>query len=58
MSKQQRKDKTRDLAEELDVFDMMLSALVEILEEKGITTQEEWEERIRIKATKAAGLKS
>ncbi|MCJ7633832.1 hypothetical protein MUP77_15780 [Candidatus Bathyarchaeota archaeon] len=58
MPKQQRKDKTKDLAEELDVFDIMLSALVEILEEKGITTQEEWEERIRIKTTKAAGLKS
>jgi len=57
MPKQQRKDETKGLAEE-DVFDMMLSALVEILEEKGITTQEEWEERIRIKATKAAGLKS
>jgi hypothetical protein len=57
MPKQQRKDETKGLAEE-DVFDMMFSALVEILEEKGITTQEEWEERIRIKATKAAGLKS
>jgi len=35
----------------------MLSALVEILEEKGITTQEEWEERIK-KTIKAAGVKS
>jgi Mn-dependent DtxR family transcriptional regulator len=58
MAKQPKKDKTKDLAEELDVFDTMLSSLVELLEEKGILTQEEWEERIKVKTTKAAGLKS
>jgi hypothetical protein len=58
MPKQSKRDRTKDLAEELDVLDTMLSALVEILEEKGITTQEEWEERIRIKRTKAGGVKS
>jgi DNA-binding MarR family transcriptional regulator len=58
MPKQQKRDKTKDLAEELDVLDTMLSALVEILEEKGITTQEEWEARIRVKRMKAAGMKS
>jgi hypothetical protein len=56
--RQSKRDRTKDLAEELDVFDTMLSALVEILEEKGITTQEEWEERIRRKAIKAGGTKS
>jgi hypothetical protein len=50
--------RTKDLAEELDVFDTMLSALVEILKEKGKTAQEEWEERIKMKAMKAAGVKS
>lgn len=43
------KDLLRDIAEEVDVFDDMLSALVEILEEKGILTQKEWEERIKKK---------
>jgi Mn-dependent DtxR family transcriptional regulator len=58
MPKQSKRNRTKDLAEELDVFDTMLSALVEILEEKGITTQEEWEERIRVKTLKAAGKRS
>jgi hypothetical protein len=58
MAKQPKQNKSKALAEELDVFDTMLSALVEILEEKGIMTQEEWEERIRIKTMKAAGVKS
>jgi len=35
----------------------MLTALVEILEEKGILTQEEWEKRIEIKTLRAAGVK-
>lgn len=43
------KDLLRDIAEEVDVFDDMLSALVELLEEKGILTQKEWEERIKKK---------
>jgi biotin operon repressor len=38
MSKQSKRDRTKDLAEELDVLDTMLSALVETLKEKGITT--------------------
>lgn len=52
MSKRQKKDLVKELAEEIDVFDHMLSALVEVLEEKGIMTQEEWEERIRSKLDK------
>jgi hypothetical protein len=57
MSKKQ-KDLTRELAEELDVFDDMLTSLVEILEEKGVLTQEEWEKRIKSKIDKASKLKS
>jgi len=34
----------------------MLSALVELLEEKGIITQEEWESKIKTKIKKARGL--
>jgi len=37
----------REIAEEIDLVDTMLSSLVEILEEKGILTQEEWEKRIK-----------
>jgi hypothetical protein len=37
----------RELGEEVDLLDTMLSSLVELLEEKGIVTQEEWEKRIK-----------
>jgi len=37
----------RDLAEEVDLLDTMLSSLVELLEEKGVVSQEEWEKRIK-----------
>lgn len=36
--------------------DKTITSLVEILEEKGIITQEEWEVRIRKKVEKANGL--
>jgi len=49
------KDLLRDIAEEVDVFDDMLSALVELLEEKGVLTQEEWEERIKEKTEEGKG---
>jgi len=52
MSKRTRKDMTKELAEELDVFDDMLTALVEVLEDKGVLTQEEWEEKIKSKIEK------
>lgn len=58
ISEKSKKNLTRELAEELDTFDNMLSAIVELLEEKGIITQEEWEERIKIKTMKATGVKS
>jgi hypothetical protein len=37
----------REISEEIDLLDTMLSTLVEVLEEKGILTQAEWEERIK-----------
>jgi len=58
MPKQSKRDGTKDLAEELDVLDTMLTVLVEILEERGILTQDEWEKRIRQKSEKAMGLVS
>jgi hypothetical protein len=37
----------RELGEEIDLLDTMLSSLVELLEEKGILTQAEWEQKIK-----------
>jgi hypothetical protein len=36
----------REPAEEIDLLDTMLASLVELLEEKGILSQEEYEKRI------------
>lgn len=58
MSKKQERNQTKELAGELDVFDMMLTSLVELLEEKGVLTQDEWERKIELKKIRAAGLKS
>jgi hypothetical protein len=41
----------RELTEEIDLLDTMLSSLVELLEEKGILTQEELEKRIKERIT-------
>jgi len=37
----------RELEEEIDLLDTMLSSLVELLEEKGILTQEEYEKKVK-----------
>jgi hypothetical protein len=41
----------RELAEEINLLDTMLTSLVEVLEEKGVLTQEEWERRIKKRVT-------
>ncbi len=43
------KKNTKSIEEEVDLLDSMLSSLVALLEEKGILTQEEWEEQIKRK---------
>ncbi len=53
-----KRDKTKEIAEELDVFDTLLSSLVEILAEKGIITQDEYENRVKQKSEKAMELTS
>ncbi len=53
MSKRKR-DSVKELATEIDVLDHMLTALVETLEEKGVLTQEEWEQKIKAKIDGAA----
>lgn len=54
----EKKDLLKELAKELDAFDDMLTALVELLEEKGILTQDEWEKRIRDKVAEKEQAKS
>ena len=56
MNKKTGKDQTKELALELDAFDNMLTSLVELLEEKGFPTQEEWENKIKSKVTRAKGM--
>ena len=43
------KNVLKDIAKEIDVFDDMITSLVELLEEKDIITQEEWEKKIKAK---------
>ena len=40
-----KKDSIKELGIEIDILDHMLDALVEVLEEKGVMTSEEWEKR-------------
>ncbi|MGB8215899.1 MAG: hypothetical protein WCE94_01235 [Candidatus Methanoperedens sp.] len=47
---------SKDIEGELYHLDKMITSLVEILEEKGILTYEEWEVRIRKKIEEAKGL--
>ena len=49
-------DVNRDVEGELYHLDKMITSLVELLEEKGILTFEEWEARIREDIENAASL--
>ena len=55
MARKSKASDIREIAEEIDVLDDMLSALVDVLEEKGLITQEEWEKRIKNKIEKNKG---
>jgi len=44
-----KEKEVKELKEEIELLDDMLSALVELLEEKGILKYEEWERKIREK---------
>jgi len=41
----------RNLTEEIDLLDTMITSLVELLEKKGIITQQEWEKHIKERIT-------
>jgi hypothetical protein len=53
MSKK-KKDEIGELKQEIDILDHMLDALVEVLEEKGVMTTEEWEQKIKVKVEHSA----
>ena len=41
----------RNLEEEMDLMDTMVTSLVELLEEKGILKEGEWEKRLKERIT-------
>jgi DNA-binding HxlR family transcriptional regulator len=45
--KKEKNKPASDLKEEIDLLSTMLESLVQLLEEKGILTQEEWEQKIK-----------
>jgi hypothetical protein len=47
MSKRKADKEIDDLREDAEMHDLMLSSLVDILEEKGIVKHNEWERRIK-----------
>ncbi len=53
MSKNKKRD-VKELGQEIDILDHMLSSLVDVLEEKGIMTNEEWEQKIKSKIDASA----
>jgi DNA-binding IclR family transcriptional regulator len=52
ISKQEKKDLAKELVQEIDIPDHILSALVETLEEEGVLSQEGWENKIRLEIHK------
>ncbi len=44
-----KNDVMRELIEEIDLLDSMITSLVDLLEKKGIISHEEWEKRIKQK---------
>jgi hypothetical protein len=47
--KPREKASTDQIAGELDIHDSMITSLAEVLEEKGILTQTEWENKVKKK---------
>lgn len=58
MSKPSKKNPIKELAEELDVFDDMFSTLLELLEEKGIISQREFEDKMKARIERTKNKKS
>ncbi len=47
LGKRDLKNEVTDLREESQMFDTMLNALVDTLEEKGVLRHEDWEKKIK-----------
>jgi hypothetical protein len=58
MSKPRKKNPIKEIAEELDVFDDMFSTLLELLEEKGILSEDEFENKMKTRIENRKGKKS
>jgi len=58
LKKTSKRNQIREIAEELDIFDEMFSTLIELLEKKGVISQNEFEARLKAKIEKAKGKKS
>jgi SMC interacting uncharacterized protein involved in chromosome segregation len=54
------KSEIRETEDEIDLLDDMLTSLVELLEEKGLITQAEWEKKIeeRIKGKPSTSIRA
>ena len=58
MKKTPKRNQLKELAEELDVFDKMLSTLIELLEKKKILAKNEFEDLLRAKIEKTSKIRS
>jgi len=58
MKKLSKRNPIKELAQELDVFDDMLSTLVELLEEKGIISEREFEDKMKARIERTKTIKS
>jgi hypothetical protein len=56
---QKKIDRIKEAEKEIDLLDDMLTSLVELLQEKGILTQEEWENKIehRVKSKPSTSIR-
>ena len=52
-----KQDRAKALEEQLEILDAMMVSLVELLESKGVVTQEEWDSRVRTRLAEDAKLK-
>ena len=42
-----KKESNKHTSEDIEILDTMITSLAELLEEKGLITQEEWEQKIK-----------
>lgn len=55
--KMAKEKENKELKEDIELLDAMFSALVELLEEKGVLKYEEWERKIKEKIKESEKLK-